>query len=74
VEGLPVAGFLLLTALPLVDFLGRPLAGFHIPGSATYTQQLTFFLTFIGGFAATLTGKHLTISTASLLHGVRARQ
>ncbi len=74
VEGLPVAGFLLLAALPLVDFLGRPLAGFHIPGSATYTQQLTFFLTFIGGFAATLTGKHLTISTANLLHGVRARQ
>ena len=73
-EGLPVAGFLLLTALPLVDFLGRPLAGFHIPGSATYTQQLTFFLTFIGGFAATLTGKHLTLSAANLLHGVRARQ
>ena len=73
-EGLPVAGFLLLAALPLVDFLGRPLAGFHIPGSATYTQQLTFFLTFIGGFAATLTDKHLTISTANLLHGVRARQ
>jgi tripartite ATP-independent transporter DctM subunit len=73
-EGLPVAGFLLLAALPLVDLLGRPLAGFHIPGSATYTQQLTFFLTFIGGFAATLTGKHLTVSAASLLHGVRARQ
>lgn len=73
-EGLPVAGFLLLAALPLVDFLGRPLAGFHIPGSATYTQQLTFFLTFIGGFAATLTGKHLTLSTSNLLHGVRARQ
>ena len=72
-EGLPVAGFLLLAALPLVDLLGRPLAGFHIPGSATYTQQLTFFLTFIGGFAATLTGKHLTVSAASLLHGVRAR-
>ena len=72
-EGLPVAGFLLLTALPVVDLLGHPLAGFHIPGSATYTQQLTFFLTFIGGLAATLTGKHLTISTANLMHGVRAR-
>lgn len=69
-----VAGFLLLTAMPLVDFLGRPLAGFHIPGSATYTQQLTFFLTFIGGLAATLTGKHLTLSTASLLPGVKARR
>ena len=73
-EGLLVAGFLLLTAMPLVDFLGRPLAGFHIPGSATYTQQLTFFLTFIGGLAATLTGKHLTLSTASLLPGVRVRR
>lgn len=69
-----VAGFLLLTAMPLVDFLGRPLAGFHIPGSATYTQQLTFFLTFIGGLAATLTGKHLTLSSASLLPGVKARR
>ncbi|SPF40355.1 TRAP dicarboxylate transporter, DctM subunit [Syntrophobacter sp. SbD1] len=73
-EGSLVAGFLLLTAMPLVDFLGRPLAGFHIPGSATYTQQLTFFLTFIGGLAATLTGKHLTLSTASLLPGVRVRR
>ncbi len=73
-ECLLVAGFLLLTAMPLVDFLGRPLAGFHIPGSASYTQQLTIFLTFIGGFAATLTGKHLTLSTASLLPGVRARR
>jgi len=60
--------------MPLVDFLGRPLAGFHIPGSATYTQQLTFFLTFIGALAATLTGKHLKLSTAGLLPGVRARQ
>ena len=73
-ECLLVAGFLLLTAMPLVDFLGRPLAGFHIPGSATYTQQLTFFLTFAGGLAATLTGKHLTLSTASLVPGVRARR
>ena len=73
-KGLLVAAFLLLAALPLVDFLGRPLAGFHIPGSADYTQQLTFFLTFVGGFAATLTHKHLTLSTANLVHGARARR
>ncbi|MFZ0927390.1 MAG: TRAP transporter large permease subunit [Syntrophobacteraceae bacterium] len=72
-EGSLVAGFLLLTTMPLVDFFGRPLAGFHIPGSATYTQQLTFFLTFLGGLAATLTGKHLTLSTANLLPGAGAR-
>ncbi|MEM5788194.1 MAG: TRAP transporter large permease subunit [Syntrophobacteraceae bacterium] len=62
-----LALFLLLTAIPLVDFLGRPLAGFHIPGSATYTQQLTFFLAFVGGFSATLAGRHLTLSSAGLI-------
>ena len=72
-EALLVAGFLLLTAIPLVDFLGRPLAGFHIPGSATYTQQLTFLLTFLGGITATLAGKHLTLSTPHLLPEGRIR-
>jgi len=73
-QGILVAAFLLLTAMPLVDFLGRPLAGFHIPGSATYTQQLTFYLAFLGGLLATWTGKHLTLSTAVLLPEGRARQ
>ena len=58
-QGALVSAFLLLTVVPLVDFLGRPLAGFHIPGSATYTQQLTFYLAFLGGLFATWTGKHL---------------
>ena len=66
-QGALVAAFLLLTTVPLVDFLGRPLAGFHIPGSATYTQQLTFYLAFLGGLVATWAGKHLTLSTAGLL-------
>jgi tripartite ATP-independent transporter DctM subunit len=66
-QGVLVTAFLLLIAVPLVDFLGRPLAGFHIPGSATYTQQLTFYLAFLGGLFAAWTGKHLTLSTASLI-------
>jgi len=66
-QGALVAAFMLLTAVPLVNFLGRPLAGFHIPGSATYTQQLTFYLAFLGGLVATWTGKQLTLSTAGLL-------
>jgi C4-dicarboxylate transporter, DctM subunit len=73
-RGVLVAAFLLLTAMPLVDFLGRPLAGFHIPGSATYTQQLTFYLAFLGGLLATWNSKHLTLSTAVLLPEGRARQ
>lgn len=66
-KGVLVLAFLLLTAMPLIDFLGRPLAGFHIPGSSTYTQQLTFYLAFLGGLLATWTSSHLTLSTAALL-------
>ncbi len=66
-KGVLVLAFLLLTAMPLIDFLGRPLSGFHIPGSATYTQQLTFYLAFLGGLLATWTDSHLTLSTAGLL-------
>ncbi|MGV8075521.1 MAG: TRAP transporter large permease subunit [Syntrophobacteraceae bacterium] len=73
-QGVFVACFLLLTAMPLVDFLGRPLAGFHITGSSTYTQQLTFYLVFLGGLLATLTGKHLTLSTAVLFPEGRVRE
>ncbi len=69
-----VALFLLLAGIPLVDFIGRPLAGFHIPGSATYTQQITFFLTFVGGLVATLAGSHLRLSSAGLISGGRARR
>jgi tripartite ATP-independent transporter DctM subunit len=69
-----VAAFVLLTAMPLVDLLGRPLAGFHIPGSSTYTQQLTFYLAFLGGLLATWTGRHLTLSTAVLLPEGKARR
>jgi len=73
-EGIVVATFLLLTAMPLVDLLGRPLANFHIPGASTYTQQLTFCLTFLGGLLATWKGKHLTLSTAALLPEGRVRR
>lgn len=73
-KGVLVLAFLLLTAMPLIDFLGRPLAGFHIPGSSTYTQQLTFYLAFLGGLLATWTASHLTLSTAALLPQGNARR
>lgn len=73
-EGAIVAAFLLLAAMPLVDFLGRPLAGFHIPGSSTYTQQLTFYLTFFGGLLATCARRHLKLSTSAFFPEGRVRQ
>lgn len=61
-----VAALALATVVPLVDAFGRPLGGFHIPGSALYVQQLTLWLAFVGGLAATRRGTHLTLSTAQL--------
>ncbi|MEW6369009.1 MAG: TRAP transporter large permease subunit [Acidobacteriota bacterium] len=61
---IPAIAFVLATLLPLVDALGRPLKGFHVPGSASYMQQLTLWLAFLGGLLAVREGKHLTLSTA----------
>lgn len=69
-----VAVLLLAMALPLIDALGRPLGGFHVPGGAPYLQQLTLWLAFLGGLVATREGQHLTLSTASLLRSERARR
>ena len=63
----------LAALLPLIDAFGRPLFGFHIPGSAEYVQQLTLWLAFLGGLVATREGKHLTLSTAELLDGTARR-
>jgi len=66
-EWLLAALFLLLALLPLIDMLGRPLAGFHVPGAASILHVLTFYLTFLGGLVATWARRHLTLSTAELL-------
>jgi len=65
-EAVLVAALAAATVVPLVDALGRPLGGFHIPGSALYVEQLTLWLAFVGGLAATRSGTHLTLSTSQL--------
>jgi len=72
-EGLLIAAFLVLAVLPIVELVARPLGRFHVPGSATYVQLLTFFLTFLGGLAATASNEHLQLSTAALLGDGRLR-
>jgi tripartite ATP-independent transporter DctM subunit len=69
-----VATLALATLLPLIDAFGRPLGGFHIPGSAAYVQQLTLWLAFVGGLAATSQAKHLTLSTAEFFDEGLARR
>jgi C4-dicarboxylate transporter DctM subunit len=65
-EGLLLLAFALATLVPLTDVLGRPFGGFHVPGGASYVQQLTLWLAFVGGLVATREGTHLTLSTAEL--------
>jgi tripartite ATP-independent transporter DctM subunit len=66
-EGALVAVFAVATLLPIIEAVGRPLGGLHVPGSASYLQQATIWLTFLGGLYALREGKHLTMSTAELL-------
>ena len=74
-EQIPLVGALALAALlPLIDAVGGLLGGFHIPGSSAYVQQLTLWLAFVGGLAATREGKHLTLSTAELFGDGVARR
>src|SRR5262245_20308485 len=63
----------LAVLLPLADAAGRPF-GSSLPGSAAYLQQLTLWLTFLGGLVATRERAHLTLSTAELLHEGRPRR
>ena len=69
-----VATLALATILPLIDAFGRPLGRLHVPGSAAYVQQLTLWLAFVGGMAATGQAKHLTLSTAEFFGEGLARR
>ncbi|HEX9637506.1 MAG TPA: TRAP transporter large permease subunit [Acidobacteriota bacterium] len=65
-DGILVLVLLLATLFPLADAVGRPLAGFTIPGGAAYLQQFMLWLAFVGGLLATRAGKHLGLSTVEL--------
>jgi C4-dicarboxylate transporter DctM subunit len=64
----------LTTVLLLIDAVGRPLGGFHVPGKDEYVKQLTLWLAFVGGLAAAVQGKHLTLSTAQVFGGALTRR
>lgn len=69
-----MAALALATIIPLVELIGRPFGGFHVPGSAVYVQQLTMWLAFVGGLAATGEGTHLTLSTSEFFDEGLARR
>ena len=69
-----MATLALTTILLLIDAIGRPLGGFHIPGKDQYVRQLTLWLAFVGGLSAAVQAKHLTLSTAEFFGEGRARR
>ena len=73
-QALLVAALAVATVLPLVDAVGRPLGGFHVPGAGSILQLVTLWTAFIGGLLATREATHLTLSTAELLGSGRARR
>src|SRR5688572_7952940 len=63
---------LVMSALPLLETVGREFFGHGIPGSAVLVQHLTLCLTFIGAALAARSGRLLTLATQELLStGVR---
>ena len=66
-KGVLVATLALVTILPLIDVIGRPLGGLHVTGTAAYVQHLTLWLAFVGGLAAAGKLQHLTLSTSEFL-------
>lgn len=73
-QALLVAALAVATTLPIIDAIGRPLGGFHVPGAGSILQLVTLWTAFVGGLLATREGTHLTLSTAELLGGGRARR
>jgi C4-dicarboxylate transporter, DctM subunit len=73
-ETVLTATLALVTVLLLIDAIGRPLGGFHVPGKDEYVKQLTLWLAFVGGLAAAAQGKHLTLSTAEFFGDGLARR
>jgi tripartite ATP-independent transporter DctM subunit len=71
--GLFLTALAAATVVPLVEALGRPLGGIHIPGSGEWVRQATLFMAFLGALLAARAGQHLTLSTAELLGTGRAR-
>jgi C4-dicarboxylate transporter, DctM subunit len=73
-ETILTATLSLVTILLLIDAIGRPLGGFHVPGKDEYVKQLTLWLAFVGGLAAAVQGTHLTLSTAEAFGDGRLRR
>jgi tripartite ATP-independent transporter DctM subunit len=64
---LPIGLLTLMSALPIVEIVGRQFWGRGIPGSIVVVQHLTLWITFLGAALAARSGRLLTMATPALL-------
>jgi tripartite ATP-independent transporter DctM subunit len=60
--------FILLTLFPITEIIGRPFNFFPITGNASWVQQFTLWITFIGAILAALQNKHLAVGAAKIFN------
>src|SRR5512142_1876634 len=56
-----------MIALPAASTISRRLTGRELPGSAVLAQHITLWVGFLGALVATISGKHLALSTLDLV-------
>ena len=66
-RGLVMTILLAMSALPVLEFLGRELFGRGIPGSIPVVQHLTLWIAFLGAALATGSDRLLSLATADAL-------
>jgi len=66
--GLVSAALAAMMAIPLVEIVARKtLHRSLVPGASGYVEHLTLWVAFLGAMLATLTNRHLALSTAAFL-------
>lgn len=63
---LAVIALLAMITIPLLEAIGRPVAGVGIPGAAAWVQHLTLWIGLLGAILATTSGRHIAISATTL--------
>lgn len=66
-SALMVLALFALIMIPLLEMVGRRIAGIGIPGAAGWVQHLTLWLGFMGAILASFQKRHLAIATAAVL-------
>jgi tripartite ATP-independent transporter DctM subunit len=66
-SALSIAVLAVLTAVPLVDLVGREAVGHSLSGGTTAVQYLTLWITFLGAALAARSERLLALATVSLL-------